>query len=106
MKRITLGLWMAVYMFAPVACADDLTDAVNVERAKHGLLSLAHDESLAAWASLNNGEQAHRGLGHHVLRGFGQVALWCGGSPVTPSAAVAVWMSSPAHRRERYSGPK
>ena len=106
LKRIELALHMTVialviaHLMISPAKADDLTDAVNVERARHGLHALSHEPNLAAWASLNNGEQAYRGLGHHVLRGFGQVALWCGGSPVTPSAAVAVWMSSAAHRHE------
>lgn len=96
---VALALVLAHALVAP-AKADELTDAINVERARHGLCALAFDPSLSEWAKCNNAAQAGTGrLGHHVYGPYGQIALQViVGAPVTIAQAVGEWMQSPSHR--------
>ncbi len=95
MKRIVLivlGVLLGTLLPHLVFGADDLTDAVNVERTRHGLHSLAHEPSLAAWAAENN----RYGFGHTIMGpAHRQCAAW---GQRTIGEAVGAWMASPAHR--------
>lgn len=64
--------------------------ALNAERAARGLAPVRHDPAAAAIACENNRHQLVRGLGHHVLGGFGQVAA-VGASDAKD--ALARWMA-------------
>ena len=67
---------------------------LNGIRASYGLGAVSHDPNLSNWAAMNNGQQAARGLGHHVMgpARFQNSAM--GGFP----GIEAMWMASPAHR--------
>ncbi len=86
---------------------DELTDAINVERAKHGLRPLIHESSLSGWAKLNNEvEERHHLLGHFV-RPEGQVCLItepCGSAGLTPAGAVQEWIATD-HRQRDFMRP-
>lgn len=82
---------------APVAPAGDpygFTAWLNATRASYGLAPVGYDPNLSSWASVNNGQQQSRGMGHHVM-----------GPARRQNAAMghyasigAMWMNSPAHR--------
>jgi len=69
-------------------------DQLNALRARYGLRAVAHDAAAVPIAAANNAWQAVRGLGHHVLGGYGQCAAIGMGSP---EAALWAWCGSPAH---------
>jgi hypothetical protein len=99
MKRIELSLWFIAFalvivhvLFVPRVKADELTDAINVERARHGLPALAHEPILAGQAAQNN----RFGFGHHYLgSAILQNAAW---NIHSVGGVVASWMQSPGHR--------
>ncbi|SIO30043.1 Uncharacterized conserved protein YkwD, contains CAP (CSP/antigen 5/PR1) domain [Singulisphaera sp. GP187] len=82
---------------APVAPTGDpygFTAWLNATRASYGLAPVGYDPNLSNWASMNNGQQQSRGMGHHVMgparrqnAAMGQYA-----------SIGAMWMNSPAHR--------
>jgi hypothetical protein len=87
----TLAIIAAV-LIPHLVFADDLTDAINAERARHGLHALVHEPSLVADAAINN----RYGFGHTYLgRAERQCAAW--GQP-TVEAVAAAWIASPPHR--------
>jgi len=66
---------------------------LNSTRASYGLGAVGYDQNLTNWASMNNSQQAARGLGHFVM----------GPARRQNSAAGAgfpgaMWMGSAAHR--------
>ena len=86
---------MVALLMPNIARADELTDAINAERSRYGLHSLAYDSSLASWAAENNRHQRSRGLGHFVFIGGRQNAAW---NCLTVPSVVSAWMHSPGHR--------
>lgn len=75
--------------------AESFLLALNAERQKHGLQPVIHSDKMAATAAANNQCQASRGIGHHVLGGFGQ----CAAGPFNSMReALTAWLNSPAHR--------
>lgn len=104
LKRIELGLWMVVFWLVVAhvlinpSRADELTDAINQERARHGLPALAHDPNLAAWARVNN-STARAGQGPHSS--FWRTPAIAQNSAVNQRSipeVVGCWMASAAHR--------
>ncbi len=98
LKRIailTLGLAIG-WILAEAAKADVLTDAINVERAKHGLSALAHEPALTLWAESNNAQQRARGMGHFVLGPCIRQNVAWGQRDI--ASVVYAWMCSPGHR--------
>ncbi len=101
MKRIVLmivGVILGVLIPHLVFGADDLTDAVNQERAKHGLHALAHEPHLSSWAAANNDQQRARGLGHHVFSGTPASRQNAASGQKCIAEVVDIWMASNAHR--------
>ncbi|AGA31393.1 CAP domain-containing protein [Singulisphaera acidiphila] len=82
---------------APAPPAGDpygFTAWLNATRASYGLPPVGYDPNLSSWASVNNGQQQSRGMGHHVMgparrqnAAMGQYA-----------SIGAMWMNSPGHR--------
>lgn len=90
---VMLALVMALVLAAP-ANAQDFVAMLNQARAARGLGPVAYDGNAAAVAYQNNLAQLARGLGHHVLGGYGQVsAIGMSG----PYAALQAWTGSPGH---------
>ncbi len=78
------------------AKADGLTDAINAERARHGLSALAHEPALTLWAESNNAQQRARGMGHFVLGPCIRQNVAWGQRDI--ASVVYAWMCSPGHR--------
>ncbi len=98
LKRIViLALGLAIgWILAEAAKADGLTDAINVERARHGLSALAHEPALTLWAESNNAQQRARGMGHFVLGPCIRQNVAWGQRDI--ASVVYAWMCSPGHR--------
>jgi uncharacterized protein YkwD len=82
---------------APAASTGDaygFTAWLNGVRASYGLGAVGYDANLESWAQMNNGQQAARGLGHHVMGPARRQNSAMGGFPGVES----MWMASPAHR--------
>jgi uncharacterized protein YkwD len=67
---------------------------LNGVRASYGLGAVGYDPNLESWAAMNNGQQAARGLGHHVMGPARRQNSAMGAFP----GIEAMWMASPAHR--------
>ncbi len=81
----------------PVAPAGDpygFTVWLNATRAAYGLPPVGYDPNLSSWAAVNNGHQAARGLGHHVM---GPARRQNAGMMAYP-AVLHAWLGSPGHR--------
>jgi uncharacterized protein YkwD len=81
---------------APAATAGDFgfTSWLNGVRAQYGLAPVGFDPSLASWASMNNAQQAGRGLGHFIMGPSRRQNCAVGNS----GSIGWQWMNSPAHR--------
>jgi len=82
---------------APVASGGDaygFTAWLNGVRASYGLGAVGYDPNLESWAAMNNGQQAARGLGHHVMGPARRQNSAMGAFPGIES----MWMASPGHR--------
>ncbi len=102
-KRIYVGLGV-VLLFVIVAHvmvsplkADELTDAINVERARHGLHALAHSDDLAAWAQHNN-TIATASDPHAAFSQTPAIGQNAAAGPRSVAEVVGCWMASPPHR--------
>ncbi len=87
---------------------DELTDAINVERAKYGLQPLTYELSLSAWAKLNNEAEERNHLLGHFVRPEGQVCLItepCGSAGLTAAGAVQEWIATD-HRQRDFMRPE
>ncbi len=70
------------------------TEYLNAARVVRGLPEVTYDSNAAKVAEVNNSHQLVRGLGHHVLGGYGQCAAV--GIPDVQSVLNA-WLGSPSH---------
>ncbi len=84
----------------PVAAAATGGDAygftnwLNSVRAQYGLSPVGYDAGLENWASVNNAQQASRGMGHFVMGPARRQNCAMGSS----ASIGSQWMASPAHR--------
>ncbi|ODT98541.1 MAG: hypothetical protein ABS79_05695 [Planctomycetes bacterium SCN 63-9] len=67
---------------------------LNSVRASYGLSAVGYDPNLESWASVNNGQQNARGMGHHVMGPARRQNSAMGAYP----NITTMWMASPAHR--------
>lgn len=67
---------------------------LNGVRSQSGLGAVGYDASLSEWASVNNGQQQARGMGHHVMGPARRQNSAMGDFP----SVTSMWMASPAHR--------
>jgi uncharacterized protein YkwD len=79
---------------APAGDPYGFTGWLNSVRASYGLPAVGYDPNLASWASVNNGQQQARGMGHHVMGPARRQNSAMGHY----SSIGAMWMASPAHR--------
>jgi uncharacterized protein YkwD len=82
---------------APAPAGGDpygFTAWLNAIRASYGLGPVGYDPNLANWASLNNSQQAARGIGHFVMGPARRQNSAIGSFP----GIEAIWMASPVHR--------
>ena len=87
----------AVVAVQPVAPAGDpygFTNWLNSVRAQYGLRAVGYDPNLTNWASVNNQQQASRGMGHFVMGPARRQNCAMGNYAVVG----AMWMASPAHQ--------
>lgn len=70
------------------------TNWLNSVRAQYGLSPVSYDAGLENWASINNGQQAARGMGHFVMGPARRQNCAIGSS----ASIGSQWMNSPAHR--------
>ena len=95
MRILAMALVMAA--MGGVARAQDdggFVWMLNQARAARGLSPVAHNPAAVQVAAQNNALQLARGLGHHFLGGYGQVAAvgaW------DAKAALDMWTGSPSH---------
>ncbi len=88
---------VSLFLAAAISQSGDpsgFCDHLNAARAQRGLPAVAHDAGAVTVAASNNAWQAVRGLGHHVLGGYGQCA---GVGIVGAESALVMWSGSPAH---------
>ena len=69
------------------------TGWLNGVRAQYGLGAVGYDANLEAWASVNNGQQNARGMGHHVMGSARRQNSGMGAA----ATVWQMWMASPAH---------
>jgi uncharacterized protein YkwD len=68
---------------------------LNGVRASYGLPPVGYEPNLSNWAAVNNGQQAARGMGHHVMGPARRQNAGMGG----PASTIwSMWMQSPGHR--------
>ena len=87
----------AVVAVQPVAPAGDpygFTNWLNSVRSQYGLRAVGYDPNLTNWASVNNQQQASRGMGHFVMGPARRQNCAMGNYAVVG----AMWMASPAHQ--------
>ena len=84
----------AVVYAAPAGDPYGFTAWLNATRASYGLRAVGYDANLTNWASMNNSQQASRGMGHYVMGPARRQ-----NSAMGHYASIgAMWMASPAHR--------
>ena len=85
-----------LFLATMLLCQDPtgFTDALNAARAQYGLAPVAHSAAAVSVAAANNAAQAARGLGHHVLGGYGQCAAV---GMADALSALRAWLGSPSH---------
>ena len=102
----------AVYISPPTAAEIDVLDAVNAERAKHGLGALEFDETLLSAARLRASQLASAHMLSHTTPDGGDVfailrrmnvRYRAAGENLAhgfscASAMTEAWMASPSHR--------
>lgn len=84
----------AVVYAAPAGDPYGFTAWLNATRASYGLRAVGYDSNLTNWASMNNSQQASRGMGHYVMGPARRQ-----NSAMGHYASIgAMWMASPSHR--------
>jgi hypothetical protein len=66
---------------------------LNGIRAQYGRGPVGYDANLEAWASVNNGQQNARGMGHHVMGSARRQNAGVGAG----SSVWAMWLADPPH---------
>ncbi len=79
---------------APLGDPYGFTAWLNGVRGQYGLGAVGFDANLSYWASVNNGQQAAMGMGHHVMGPARRQNAGMGGAETVWS----MWMASPAHQ--------
>ena len=80
--------------YVPAGDPYGFTNWLNGVRAQYGLPAVGYDPNLTNWASVNNAQQASRGMGHFVMGPARRQNCAMGNYATIGS----MWMNSPAHR--------